>query len=65
MVLEDLFAPSFFYRPPIFLPVRIRFYPSKWRVDGSLHKAMWLVHTLLFVILLIVDSLLLMQHAYL
>ena len=24
----------------IFLPVHIRFYPSKWRVDGSLHEAM-------------------------
>ena len=23
-----------------FLPVHINFYPSKWRVDGSLHKAM-------------------------
>ena len=30
----------FFTRPPIFLPVHIRFYLSKWRVDGSLHKAM-------------------------
>ena len=33
MVLEDLFYPSFFYlsttRPPIFLPVHTRFYPSK------------------------------------
>ena len=26
--------------PPIFLPVRIRFYLSKWQVGGSLHKAM-------------------------
>ena len=34
------FAPSFFTHPPIFLPVHIRFYPSKWRVDGSVHKAM-------------------------
>ena len=25
---------------PIFLPVHNSFYPSKWRVDGSLHKAM-------------------------
>ena len=33
------FAPSFFYPSTIFLPVHIRFYPSKWRVDGSLHKA--------------------------
>ena len=50
MVLEDIlfgrhfFAPSFFYPsttcPPIFLPVHIRFYPYKWRVDGFLHKAM-------------------------
>ena len=30
----------FFTRPPIFLPVHIRFYPSKWRMDGFLHKAM-------------------------
>ena len=33
MVLEDFFAPSFFYpsttRPPIFLPVQNGFYPSK------------------------------------
>ena len=29
-----------FYHPPIFLPVHIRFYPSKWWVDRSLHKAM-------------------------
>ena len=48
MVFEDLFAPSFFTRPPIFLPVHIRFYPSKWRVDESRHKAMLgvLTHTL-------------------
>ena len=31
----------FFTRPPIFLPVHIRFYPSKWWVDGSLHKVMF------------------------
>ena len=28
-------------RPPIFLPVHIRFYPSKCRMDGSQHKAMF------------------------
>ena len=52
MVLEDLFYPSTTC-PPIFLPVHIRFYPSKWWVGGSLHKAMvqskanwveWLAH---------------------
>ena len=37
---RPFFAPSFFTRPPIFLPVHVRFYPSKWQVDGSLHKAM-------------------------
>ena len=36
-----LFAPSFFTSPSIFLPVHNGFYPSKWRVDGSLHKAMF------------------------
>ena len=30
----------FFTRPPTFLPVHIRFYPSKWQVGGFLHKAM-------------------------
>ena len=39
---KTFFAPSFFYpsttRPPIFLPIHIHFYPSKWWVDGSLHK---------------------------
>ena len=42
MVLEDLFLLllHFFTRSPIFLPANIRFYPFKWRVDGSLHKAM-------------------------
>ena len=41
MVLEDLFLLlHFFTRPPIFVLVHVRFYPSKWRVDGSLHKAM-------------------------
>ena len=30
----------FFTHPLIFLPVHIRFYPSKLQVDGSLHKAM-------------------------
>ena len=44
---RPFFAPSFFTRPPIFLPVHIRFYLSKWRVDGSLHKAM--VPALLYV----------------
>ena len=40
MVLEDLFLfLHFFTRPPIFLPVHIRFYPFKRWVDGSLHKA--------------------------
>ena len=42
-----VFAP-FFYpsttRPPIFLPIRNGFYPSKWQVDGSLHKAMPTIH---------------------
>ena len=37
MVLEDLF---FTTHPPIFLPVHTRFYPPKWQVDGSFHKAM-------------------------
>ena len=27
-------------RPVVFLPVHNRFYPSRWWVDGSLHKAM-------------------------
>ena len=41
MVLEDFFDLSFFTRPPdIFLPVHNWFYPSKWTVNGSLHKAM-------------------------
>ena len=40
MILEDLFAPSFFARPPIFLPIHNGFYLSKWQVDGSLHKTM-------------------------
>ena len=32
----------------IIRPVHIRFYPTKWRVDGSLHKAMqgWTQHCL-------------------
>ena len=34
---------QFFTRPPIFLPIHSRFYPFKWRVDGSLHKAV--IHT--------------------
>ena len=48
LTFEDylFFAPSVFYpsatHQPIFLPVHIRFYPSKWRVDGSLHKAMYI-----------------------
>ena len=29
-----------YFCPFIFLPVHSHFYPSKWRVDGSLHKAM-------------------------
>ena len=37
------FAPSFVYpsntRPPIFLRVLNDFYPSKWQVDRSQHKA--------------------------
>ena len=37
---RHFFAPSFFYPSIIFLPVHIRFYPSKCWVDGSLHKAM-------------------------
>ena len=28
--------------PPIFLPIHNGFYPSKWQVDGSLHKATFL-----------------------
>ena len=40
MVLEDFLFLNFVTHPPIFLPIHIRFYPSKWRVDGSLHKAM-------------------------
>ena len=41
MVLEHLFLLlHFFTRPSIFLPIHNCFYPSKWRVDGSLHKAM-------------------------
>ena len=48
MVLEDLFLLLHFYTRPqpvhnpssTFLPVHIRFYPSKWQVDGSLDKAM-------------------------
>ena len=41
---KTFLAPSLFYpsttRPPTFLPVHNGFYPSKWRVDGFLHKAM-------------------------
>ena len=53
MVLEDLFC-SFIFLPvhntsTIFLPVHIHFYLSKWRVDGSLHKAMLLDHHVLVV----------------
>ena len=41
MVFEDLFCSFIFTRPPcIFIPIHICFYPSKWRVDGSRHKAM-------------------------
>ena len=47
IVLKTFFALSFFTRPPIFLPVHNGFYPSKWRVDGSLHKAMLRWHCLL------------------
>jgi len=35
---------QFFTRPPIFLPVHFRFYPSKWRVAWSLYKAMPVSH---------------------
>ena len=41
---KTFFAPSLCYPcchpPPVFLPVHNSFYPSKWQVDGSLHKAM-------------------------
>ena len=41
---RPFFAPLFFlpvHNPSsLFLPVHIRFYPSKWRVDGSLDKTM-------------------------
>ena len=30
--------------PPIFLPIYNGFYPSKWWVDGSLHKTMVVLH---------------------
>ena len=48
MVLEAFFWLLHFFYPvhnpsSIFLPVHIRFYPSKWQVDGSLDKAM--IHT--------------------
>ena len=44
--MESFFAPSFcFTRPPIFLPVHNGVYPSKWQVDGSLHKAMPVPYT--------------------
>ena len=43
MVLEDFFCSVIAYlsttHPPIFLPIHIGFYPSKWRVVRSLHKA--------------------------
>ena len=34
------FGRPFYTRPPIFLHIHNGFYPSKWRVDRSLHKAM-------------------------
>ena len=37
---RPFFSSFIFYQSTIFLPVDIRFYLSKWRVDGSLHKAM-------------------------
>ena len=41
MVSEDLLLRLHFWTcPPIFLPVHNGVYPSKWRVDRSLHKAM-------------------------
>ena len=41
LVLEDFFFFSFmFYPSNTFLHVHIHFYPSKLRVDRSLHKAM-------------------------
>ena len=47
MVLEDLFLLLHFLpRPPIFLPVHIHFYLSKWWEDGSLHIAMVSAHLL-------------------
>ena len=36
---DPILFPNFFTQPPsIFLPVHNRFCPSKWWVDGSLHK---------------------------
>ena len=40
MILEHPFAPSFSPCPMLFLPINNGFYPSKWWVDGCLHKAM-------------------------
>ena len=48
-VLEDPFLLYFFTHPPIFLPVHIGFYPSKWRVDRSLHNAMFIIMYLHYV----------------
>ena len=41
----------FFTHLPIFLPVHNGFYLSKWRVSGSLHKAMgvWSYLTIIYV----------------
>ena len=38
-LLKTYFFLNFFPRPPIFLPVQNRFYPSKWWVERSLHRA--------------------------
>ena len=41
------FGTPFLLRSPIFLPVHNGFHPSKWRVDGSLHRAMFLMNTVM------------------
>ena len=44
MIVEDRFL--FLHFLPIHLStIYIRFYPSKWWVDGSPHKATWCMHT--------------------
>ena len=47
-IYSFIFYPST-TRPVIFLPVHNRFYPSKWRPDRSLYKAMvWLSYEITF-----------------